>query len=268
MLWQDVVSRAALEGVSSRIVAMEVIQLHLLNAIYSRTDSTALSFQGGTCLRLVYGGHRYSEDLDFVNLSLLPEALDRLVQLSAKAAGNQLAAVLGLGEGTLDPMKTSGSLMTWWFRYKRQGVREVLRVKLEVGRYPAHEVTTEATRSPSLPFLPPALVRACSLRELLADKINALAQRQYVKGRDLYDIWFLRTLGIPPDLELTRTKFRDYGTNRPLERLRERLDRVTSGDIKTEMERFLPTAIRQHLEASDYLEVLAAVRKTVGEVLA
>ncbi len=47
----------------------EILQLLALDAIFSLPFSRKLLFQGGTCLRRVYNGTRYSEDLDFLGES-------------------------------------------------------------------------------------------------------------------------------------------------------------------------------------------------------
>src|SRR6266566_8539237 len=44
----------------------EAIHLHLLSALSEAGVLQHVIFQGGTALRLCYGGERYSEDLDFV----------------------------------------------------------------------------------------------------------------------------------------------------------------------------------------------------------
>src|ERR1700722_17233565 len=44
----------------------EVIHLHLLSALSEAGVLRHVVLQGGTALRLCYGGERYSEDLDFV----------------------------------------------------------------------------------------------------------------------------------------------------------------------------------------------------------
>src|ERR1700704_3347964 len=44
----------------------EAIHLHLLSALSDAGVLRHVVFQGGTALRLCYGGVRYSEDLDFV----------------------------------------------------------------------------------------------------------------------------------------------------------------------------------------------------------
>ena len=49
-----------------RIKKSELLQLILLDNLYAQTGSESIIFQGGTALRWVYGGMRFSEDLDFV----------------------------------------------------------------------------------------------------------------------------------------------------------------------------------------------------------
>jgi len=46
-----------------QVQELDYIQHLLLWSLYSRTQDLIL--KGGTALRLVYGGNRYSEDLDF-----------------------------------------------------------------------------------------------------------------------------------------------------------------------------------------------------------
>jgi len=50
-------------GVGMQVQERDYVQHLILRLLYSR--SQALIFKGGTALRLVYGGSRYSEDLDF-----------------------------------------------------------------------------------------------------------------------------------------------------------------------------------------------------------
>jgi predicted nucleotidyltransferase component of viral defense system len=110
---------------------------------------------------------------------------------------------------------------------------------------------------------------AASARELLADKINALAQRGYVRGRDLFDIWFLRQVKcVPVDRDLVALKFADYGTGRPLEVLAQRRSQLDPGLIASEMERFLPLTARRLLAADGHAGVMAAVAEVLAEVLA
>src|ERR1700731_863858 len=53
-------------GEMEQILIKEAIHLHLLSALSDAGVLRHVVFQGGTALRLCYGGERYSEDLDFV----------------------------------------------------------------------------------------------------------------------------------------------------------------------------------------------------------
>jgi len=58
--------RAEDERLPLRVILKEALQVYALAAIYGQPASEHITFQGGTCLRLIYGGPRYSEDVDFV----------------------------------------------------------------------------------------------------------------------------------------------------------------------------------------------------------
>src|SRR5712671_5087319 len=72
----------------------EAIHLHLLSALSDTGILRHVVFQGGTALRLCYGGERYSEDLDFVcgkSGSYLDEIeFEKLVQHALEAAKRSL----------------------------------------------------------------------------------------------------------------------------------------------------------------------------------
>lgn len=49
---------------------VEYLQYELLDSIYKQKKSAQLSFIGGTAIRIVHSGNRFSEDLDFDNFGL------------------------------------------------------------------------------------------------------------------------------------------------------------------------------------------------------
>jgi predicted nucleotidyltransferase component of viral defense system len=53
-----------------RGVLREYLQYLILKAIYTSKYGKDLVFLGGTCLRIIYGSARFSEDLDFDNRGL------------------------------------------------------------------------------------------------------------------------------------------------------------------------------------------------------
>src|ERR1700757_2550529 len=58
--------RRGIEAGMNQNLMKEAIHLHLLSALSEAGVLQYVIFQGGTALRLCYGGERYSEDLGFV----------------------------------------------------------------------------------------------------------------------------------------------------------------------------------------------------------
>src|SRR6201987_897950 len=62
----DFMVRHGVSGEMEQNLLKEAIHLHLLSALSDAGVLRHVVFQGGTALRLCYGGERYSQDLDFV----------------------------------------------------------------------------------------------------------------------------------------------------------------------------------------------------------
>src|ERR1700680_1007648 len=58
--------RHSISGEMEQNLIKEAIHLHLLSALSDAGVLRHVVFQGGTALRLCYGGEGYSQDLDFV----------------------------------------------------------------------------------------------------------------------------------------------------------------------------------------------------------
>src|ERR1043166_811599 len=63
---ENFIRRQGIEAGMQQNLVKEAIHLHLLSAMSEARILRHAIFQGGTALRLCYGGERYSEDLDFV----------------------------------------------------------------------------------------------------------------------------------------------------------------------------------------------------------
>lgn len=61
-------------------ILVEYLQYELLDSIYKEKESGKLSFMGGTAIRIVYQGNRFSEDLDFDNFCLSFAAFKNLLE--------------------------------------------------------------------------------------------------------------------------------------------------------------------------------------------
>ncbi len=63
----------------SKSILVEYLQYEILDSIYKQKKSAQLSFIGGTAIRIVHGGNRFSEDLDFDNFGLSFEEFQELM---------------------------------------------------------------------------------------------------------------------------------------------------------------------------------------------
>lgn len=61
---------SVVKNASSKSILVEYLQYEILDSIYKQKKSAQLSFIGGTAIRIVHNGNRFSEDLDFDNFGL------------------------------------------------------------------------------------------------------------------------------------------------------------------------------------------------------
>ena len=87
-------TQRGIPGEMEQNLVKEAIHLHLLSALSDAGVLRHVVFQGGTALRLCYGGERYSEDLDFVcgkaGSYIDKIEFDRLVQNALEATKTSL----------------------------------------------------------------------------------------------------------------------------------------------------------------------------------
>src|SRR6202045_4671951 len=87
-------------GEMEQNLVKEAIHLHLLSALSDAGVLRHVVFQGGTALRLCYGGERYSEDLDFVcgkSGSYLDKIeFEKLIQRALETAKHSLQRDFGI----------------------------------------------------------------------------------------------------------------------------------------------------------------------------
>jgi len=61
-------------------ILVEYLQCEILDSIFKEKESGQLSFMGGTAIRIVYNGNRFSEDLDFDNFGLSFSVFKKLLE--------------------------------------------------------------------------------------------------------------------------------------------------------------------------------------------
>lgn len=241
------------DGAPLDVVAKELLHYDILRAISDSDLARDVTFQGGSALRLFYDGQRYSEDLDFVigagdNQGFVVDGMMKLLK-------QQMVDRYGLEVEIKEPSNNEFNgvdVRTWQCKIAIPGFARKQMIKVEFCNVPAHDVNAKLIK-PRYSFLNDThsaiMLRVESEREIMADKLVAIANRRYLKGRDLWDLKFLADRNTPADLALVTQKLKDYDAQHFAEKLATSIDRLRSPDASktfmAEMEKFLsPNAIR------------------------
>jgi len=194
----------------------EYLQYRMLQLIFRTEQGRKLVFLGGTCLRLVHGNQRFSEDLDFDNQGLDVEQFRVLADR--------------VGEGL-----------------EREGYRVDVQVRSKTAfrckvRFPGllfqHGLSGHAEQSVLIQFdteaqdydYGPELRRldkfdvsfslpCCGSSLLLAQKCHAILARPRNKGRDFFDVVFLLGRNVEPDLRYAAQRIGIHSRTELAERL-------------------------------------------------
>jgi predicted nucleotidyltransferase component of viral defense system len=202
----------------------EIAQLILLHQLYMQKESRHLIFQGGTAIRWCYGGSRFSEDLDFVT-PLAPSGIQKILHNVINGVEKLMVPHFGVGTVTLNEKNSRADALKCFADFRPAGSREKISIKLEFERLAEEKLPDVrnhvlSTLSPVAYLIasgefrvprPHMIVVAQTPMEILSDKIRALLERQYLKGRDLFDLWYLyAVLKTPVDLKIIERKFTLY----------------------------------------------------------
>ena len=197
-------------------VLQELMQHYVLSSLSRAGLFAQTMFHGGTCLRIVYGMNRFSEDLDFllkrpdpkfrwqgylesVRKDCAQEGIPFEVQDKAQAGTVVRKAFL--------KTDSIGKILTLDLPFERYQPRKI-RIKLEIDTHPPAGSTFTTSY---LTFPVTAPITTQSLESGFALKLHALLCRPYVKGRDWYDfVWYVAR-ETRPDLNLLRHALQQQG---------------------------------------------------------
>ncbi|MGB9578105.1 MAG: nucleotidyl transferase AbiEii/AbiGii toxin family protein [Halothiobacillaceae bacterium] len=250
-------------------VFREELQRLLLRYLSEHGFFVHAVFQGGTSIRLVYGGSRFSEDLDFV---LRPDTTIANLNLTAllKDLPSFLRREVPFAEHfSVTEQKAGPTFARYRCRIDLQAPVGGLVINLEVAGIPGRSARPHVLRSDMVDV---AIVVEDE-SEILVDKLVALALRSYVKGRDIWDTWFLtheRHVSMP-EVSAVIAKAADYGTAR--DELNTGVENGvaairTSGveALDAEMKRFLPVQLYDAM-APAFLDINAGVAVMMDTLL-
>jgi predicted nucleotidyltransferase component of viral defense system len=256
----------------------EALQLILLDNLYAQSGSERIIFQGGTALRWVYSGMRFSEDLDFVT-HLQEGDIEKILSKMFQNTKNACAAQFGPGRAEYKIKGVRKQATKMFFIYRPEGQRERIAVKLEFETLKDnHDPEFDKYILRDLPLVSgmvtggelvipysSSIVLAETPEEILSDKIRAIYERKFLKGRYIYDIWWIvKQLKAVPGWNKIREKFVMYQTSfipaREADFFKKKgsISDITNA-MKTDLLRFIPReilSIYQDDDFSDFITVL------------
>ncbi len=265
----------------------EIAQLILLHQLYAQKESRHLIFQGGTAIRWCYGGSRFSEDLDFVT-TLAPDVIEPLISTAVRGSEKLMVPHFGAGAVTLVPKKSRGDAFKCFVDFQPQSLRGKISIKLEFealtpGMLPDRQNHVMASLG-SVAYLiaagefrvprPNTVFVAQTTQEILSDKIRALLERPYLKGRDFFDLWHLRdVLRTPLDADIVVRKFTLYRAGFTVSRPSGFFTKPTKQNekqmreaIEQDLSRFLPPEVLEVHRTQNFAALLTTARSVFAEL--
>lgn len=264
----------------------EALQLIILENIYAQSGSEQIIFQGGTALRWIYGGTRFSEDLDFVAHLSTPE-IEKIINRSLRKIQNACIAQYGPGHFESQQERTRKSASKYYFIYRPEIQRERIAVRLEfetlkTGQGPDYEtfilrdLTSVASMVTGGNLVMPystSIILAETPEEIFSDKIRAIYERTYLKGRDVYDIWWItKYLKVVPKWESVRKKLMMYETSFSAARQADYFIKNDSAltiiaAMEADLPRFIPQNILLKYQGDKFSEFVITLQKVILDLL-
>ncbi len=260
MNWNEVIQKSRVTGVSPALILREEIQRAALASLSRMGAFNHIVFQGGTALRIFYNNPRFSEDLDFVRVE--GESFD-LTSRSGEIEVFLSSEFHYLREIRVNVQKNTADIQRMVIKCPSEIPSRRLSINIELFSVPSYR------NSPKIlayaPFNP--VVRVEEGEEILADKIIAIALREYLKGRDIWDLYYLTTeLGVSTSRELLEKKAEDYGVSNMGQRVKEGRERLLDGGVEAldrEMKRFLSPGAYDQIRSS-FVAIVASVSEALS----
>lgn len=226
----------------------ERLQVLILKAIYQSKYGKALSFMGGTCLRICHDLKRYSEDLDF--------ALDNKISGYSFGELNEIIVRFMKDEGFDVDLSVSSDKVVQKSFIRVGGVlqsvgvsslgSQKLHIKIEVDTRPVKISKSEIETFFVSKFNEMFPILKHTDDTMFAGKIFVALHRKYTKGRDFYDlIWYLNNK-IPVNLSYLEKRSKQAGLKTKfnssadvIEALKKRVDTIDINDIMKDLRPFL-----------------------------
>jgi len=244
-------------------VLQELVQQYVLSSLWRAKFFSHAAFHSGTCLRILFGMNRFSEDLDFVlkeaSMSFEWQPYLQRIKEDCRAEGlefevtdrEQLEKAVKKAFLKTDSI---GQILNFELPYERRASRKI-RIKLEVDTNAPAGALFE-TRYITFPVT--AAITSMDLNSGFGSKSHALLCRHYIKGRDWYDFLWYASRGIVPNIVLLESALDQQGpwagqklridAKWYLDAMKRRIESVDWPAARADVERFLMSREQTSLE--------------------
>lgn len=186
-----------------RFMLREYLQYKILEIVYESPFATDLCFLGGTCLRIVHGNRRFSEDLDFDNLSLEEDAFKEVaseIQKGLEQEGYEVELKTVMKGAWHCHIKFPGLLFDEGLSGHQE---EKILIQLDTE---SQHFDYEPEQFLLNRFEVFTTIWTTPLPLLMAQKFYAIINRDRNKGRDFYDLVYLMGRDIKPNYQYLEAK--------------------------------------------------------------
>lgn len=215
----------------------EYLQYLILDAIFSSKYGSRMKFIGGTCIKIIYGGHRFSEDLDFDNDGFSLKEFNDLAKLVKQFLEKEGFAVelKVVSKGAFRCIiKLPGLLYGY-------GLETNKRKKLNIFIDTTHRSFKVPAKTMIInKFGVYREIRSQPIDIILSQKIIAFLKRPRTKGRDIYDIVYLWSKTKPNFEYLSAQKKSLIGMESLLTAMEEAIKDKNVKDLTVDVKAFLP----------------------------
>ena len=242
-LMQNVLSQKdpLLPNETKRVILKEFLQAYTLDFLYNHPLYRKLNFYGGTCLHVIYGLNRLSEDIDLDNsneIDLNNFENDLLAFYRSNIGYVEVTSRTQIGEWGV--RRTTLKFPILYALGLTAHINEPLHLKVEVSQ---HQQISILRRTPVLLFGRSLVATHFSLETMMAGKMLACLERNFqkgqgamIKGRDFYDLlWFMQQKIQPLEDKLAKDGRQSYTVQSAMQALDEKIAGVKISDLAEDL---------------------------------
>ena len=226
---------------TKRVILKEFLQAYTLDFLYNHPLYRRLNFYGGTCLHVIYGLNRLSEDIDLdnsVGIDLSNLENDLLLFYRSNIGYADVTAKTQTGEWGV--RRTTLKFPVLYAVGLISHTSEALHLKVEISQ---HKQIASLRKTPVLLFGRSFVAAHFSLETMMAGKMLACLERTFqkgnsatIKGRDFYDLlWFMQQKIQPLVEKLAKDGSRPYTVQSAMELLGEKIAEIKLSDLAEDL---------------------------------